>query len=131
MSVKETVADTGSGKEPVYSAASASTANQKDEPVEGTVGSAGIGQDKPDVTELTLTSRGKCWLRVSDPKGTVLYEGTLLKGETRHFSAGGSIVVNIGNMKDLQIEHNRKVLPFEDTKEPVIRTYGPSGKEQK
>ena len=78
----------------------------------------------PGLTALKLTSTGKCWLRVTDAKGAVLYEGTLLKGETREFSKEGKLTVNIGNLKDLQIEHNGKVLPSEETNEPVIRTYG-------
>ena len=79
-------------------------------------------------TELKITSTGKCWLRVTDQKGTVLFEGNLLKGESKIFTSNSSIVMRIGNLKDLQIEHNGKILPFEATDEAVTRTYLPAKK---
>jgi len=84
---------------------------------------------KNGVTSLNLTSTGKCWLRVSDSKNFILYEGTLMKGESRQFSDNGPLKVHIGNLKDLKIEHNGQALPAEATIEPVIRTYAPAGKE--
>ena len=77
------------------------------------------------VTELKVVSVGKCWLRVTDQKGTVLFEGNLLKGESKSFSSSSNIIMRIGNLKDLTIEHNGKVLPFEDTNEAVTRIYTP------
>ena len=77
-------------------------------------------------TYLKLTSTGKCWLRVTDQKGTVLFEGNLLKGESKSFSSNSDIVMRIGNLKELQIEHNGKVLPFEEPKEAVTRIYTPA-----
>jgi cytoskeletal protein RodZ len=77
------------------------------------------------VTELKVASNGKCWLRVTDRKGTVLFEGNLLKGESKSFSSSSDIIMRIGNLKDLTIEHNGKVLPFEETIEPVTRIYTP------
>lgn len=78
------------------------------------------------VTNLKLTSTGKCWLRVADQKGTVLFEGNLLKGESRIFTSSSEIVMRIGNLKELQIEHNGKVLPPEDPKDAVTRIYTPA-----
>ena len=77
------------------------------------------------VTELKIASKGRCWLRVTDQKGTVLFEGNLLKGESKIFSSSSDIVMRIGNLKDLTIEHNGKVLPFEETNEAVTRIYTP------
>ena len=77
------------------------------------------------VTELKVSSNGKCWLRVTDQKGTVLFEGNLLKGESKNFSSSSDITMRIGNLKDLTIEHNGQVLPFEETIEPVTRIYTP------
>ena len=76
-------------------------------------------------TELKVTSTGRCWLLVTDQKGTVLFKGNLLKGESKSFSSSSDIIMRIGNLKDLQIEHNGKVLPFEATIEPVTRIYTP------
>ena len=81
-------------------------------------------------TNLKLTSTGKCWLRVTDQKGTVLFEGNLLKGESKTFTSSSDIVMRIGNLKDLQVEYNGKVLPQEDPKEAVTRTYTPAGTAQ-
>ena len=77
------------------------------------------------VTNLKLTSTGKCWLRVTGQKGMVLFEGNLLKGESKTFTSSSDIVMRIGNLKDLQVEYNGKVLPQEDPKEAVTRTYTP------
>ena len=77
------------------------------------------------VTELKIASTGKCWLRVTDRKGAVLFEGNLLKGENKNFSSSSDIIMRIGNLKDLKIEHNGKVLPFEETNEAVTRIYTP------
>ena len=80
----------------------------------------------PGETGLKLTSAGKCWLRVTDQKGTVLFEGNLLKGESKTFISNSDIVMRIGNLKDLQVEYNGKLLPPEDPKEVVTRTYTPA-----
>lgn len=82
-------------------------------------------------TLLALTSTGNCWLRVQDATDKILYEGTLKKGEKQSFSSQGPLRVNIGNLKELMIEYNGKVLPHEETPEPVIRTYAPAGKDTK
>ena len=76
-------------------------------------------------TNLKITSTGKCWLRVIDEKGTVLFQGNLLKGESKSFSSKSNIIMRIGNLKDLQIEHNGKALPFEETNEAVTRIFTP------
>ena len=76
-------------------------------------------------TNLKITSTGKCWLRVTDEKGTVLFQGNLLKGESKSFSSKSNIITRIGNLKALQIEHNGKVLPFEETNEAVTRIFTP------
>lgn len=78
------------------------------------------------ITNLKVTSVGKCWLRVTDQKGTVLFEGNLLKGESKTFTSSSDIVMRIGNLKELQVEYNGKVLPQEDPKEAVTRTYTPA-----
>ena len=78
------------------------------------------------MTTLKLTSTGKCWLRVTSQKGMVLFEGNLLKGESKTFTSSSDIVMRIGNLKDLQVEYNGKVLPQEDPKEAVTRTYTPA-----
>ncbi|MBQ3365634.1 MAG: helix-turn-helix domain-containing protein [Acidaminococcaceae bacterium] len=78
------------------------------------------------ITKLKLTSAGKCWLRVTDQKGTVLFEGNLLKGESKTFTSSSDIVMRIGNLKELQVEYNGKLLPPEDPKEAVTRTYTPA-----
>jgi hypothetical protein len=78
------------------------------------------------ITTLKLTSTGKCWLRVTGQKGIVLFEGNLLKGESKTFTSSSDIVMRIGNLKDLQVEYNGKVLPQEDPKEAVTRTYTPA-----
>ena len=77
------------------------------------------------VTELKIASTGRCWLRVTDQTGTVLFEGNLLKGESKNFSSSSNIIMRIGNLKDLKIEHNGKLLPFEETNEAVTRIYTP------
>lgn len=82
-------------------------------------------QTKAGETHLKITSTGKCWMRVSDQKGTVLFQGNLLKGESRSFSSKSNIIMRIGNLKVLQIEHNGKVLPFESANEAVTRIYTP------
>ena len=79
-----------------------------------------------EVTNLKLTSTGKCWLRVTDKKGTVLFEGNLLKGESKSFTSSSEIIMRIGNLKALQVEHNGKILPPEDPLEPVTRIYTPA-----
>ncbi len=89
------------------------------------VSTANFGETKK-ITNLKLTSAGKCWLRVTDQKGTILFEGNLLKGESKTFTSSSSIVMRIGNLKDLQVEYNGKVLPQEDPKEAVTRTYTPA-----
>ena len=94
------------------------------------IGSSTTISDKKAVsgngsTGLKVASTGKCWLRVTDQKGTVLFEGNLLKGESKNFSSSSDIIMRIGNLKDLQIEHNGKALPFEATNEPVTRVYTP------
>lgn len=76
-------------------------------------------------TVLKVASTGKCWLRVTDQNGTVLFQGNLLKGESKSFSSRSNIIMRIGNLKDLQIEHNGTILPFEETKEAVTRIYTP------
>ena len=76
-------------------------------------------------TNLRITSTGRCWLRVTDQKGVVLFEGNLLKGERKMFTSHSSIVMRIGNLKELQIEYNGKLLPFEDSQEVVTRIYTP------
>ena len=83
------------------------------------------------MTALTLTSTGKCWLRVSEQNGSVLYEGNLLKGESREFSSKAAILVRFGNLKDMRIEYNGTLLPHEETREAVTRIYTPSGEETK
>ncbi len=87
---------------------------------------AASGETKKE-TSLKLTSAGKCWLRVTDQKGMVLFEGNLLKGESKTFTSSSDIVMRIGNLKDLQVEYNGKALPPEDPKEAVTRTYTPAG----
>lgn len=82
-------------------------------------------------TDLVLTSNGKCWLRVTEQNGKVLYEGNLLKGESRHFTSNATIMVRFGNLQDMTIEHNHIRLPREETMEPVTRVYAPAGKEPK
>ena len=77
-------------------------------------------------TELKITSTGKCWLRVTEQQGTVLFEGNLLKGESKSFTSNSNIIMRIGNLKDLQIEQNGTVLPYEETVEAVTRTYSPA-----
>ena len=76
-------------------------------------------------TNLKITSTGKCWLRVTDQKGTELFQGNLLKGESKSFSSKSNIIMRIGNLKDLQIEYNGMILPFEETNEAVSRIYTP------
>ena len=88
-----------------------------------TIGGSAVN---PGETSLKLTSDGKCWLRVTDQKGTVLFEGNLLKGESKTFISNSDIVMRIGNLKDLQVEYNGKRLPPEDPKEVVTRTYTPA-----
>ena len=78
------------------------------------------------ITKLNVASVGKCWLRVTDQKGTVLFEGNLLKGQSRNFTSDSNIIMRIGNLKDLRIEYNGKALPFEQTIEPVTRIYKPN-----
>ena len=73
--------------------------------------------------EIKVTSAGRCWLRVTDQKGTELFQGTLLQGESKSFSSNSNIIMRIGNLKDLQIEHNGNALPFEVANEPVTRIY--------
>ncbi|MDY6086376.1 MAG: DUF4115 domain-containing protein [Succiniclasticum sp.] len=80
---------------------------------------------------LKITSKGRCWVRVTNAENRVLYEGTLLEGQTQQFRDKSWLRVNIGNLQDLSIEHNGTVLPPEITNEPVIRTYGPAGKDMK
>ena len=75
------------------------------------------------ITKLKLTSVGKCWLRVTDQKGTVLFEGNLLKGDSKTFTSSSGIIMRIGNLKELQVEYNGKLLPPEDPLEAVTRTY--------
>ena len=77
------------------------------------------------ITNLKLTSTGKCWLRVTGQNGMILFEGNLLKGESKSFSSKSNIIMRIGNLKVLQIEHNGKVLPFESANEAVTRIYTP------
>ena len=89
--------------------------------------SAAVSGETKKETSLKLTSAGKCWLRVTDQKGTVLFEGNLLKGESKTFTSSSEIVMRIGNLKDLQVEYNGKALPPEDPKEAVTRTYTPAG----
>lgn len=84
-----------------------------------------LGETKR-ITKLKLTSAGRCWLRVTDQKGTVLFEGNLLKGESKTITSSSDIVMRIGNLKDLQVEYNGKLLPPEDPKEAVTRTYTPA-----
>ena len=92
---------------------------------------AGTAAPAAGETRLVLESTGRCWLRVQDDTGRILYEGTLKRGEKQHFAARGALRVNIGNLNDLTIEHNGRVLPYEKTREPVIRTYVPAGKDTK
>ena len=87
--------------------------------------SAAISGKTKEMTNLKITSVGKCWLRVTDQKGTVLFEGNLLKGESKTFTSSSDIVMRIGNLKDLQVEHNGKMLPQEDPREAVTRIYTP------
>ena len=82
------------------------------------------------MTNLKITSAGKCWLRVTDQKGTVLFEGNLLKGESKTFTSSSDIVMRIGNLKDLKVEYNGKLLPPEDPEEAVTRTYIPAETEK-
>ena len=82
------------------------------------------------MTNLKITSAGKCWLRVTDQKGTVLFEGNLLKGESKTFTSSSDIVMRIGNLKDLKVEYNGKLLPPEDPREAVTRTYIPAETEK-
>ena len=89
--------------------------------------SAAVSGETKKETSLKLTSAGKCWLRVTDQKGTVLFEGNLLKGESKTFTSNSDIVMRIGNLKDLQVQYNGKTLPPEDPKEAVTRTYTPAG----
>ena len=87
------------------------------------------GKEEPSITRetnLNITSTGRCWLRVTDQNGTVLFEGILLKGQSKTFTSNSNIIMRIGNLKDLQIEHNGKALPFEDTTEAVTRIYTPA-----
>ena len=88
--------------------------------------SAAAPEETEKITKLKLTSVGKCWLRVTDQKGTVLFEGNLLKGESKTFTSSSDIVMRIGNLKDLQVEYNGKLLPPEDPEEVVTRTYTPA-----
>lgn len=76
-------------------------------------------------TNLKITSTGKCWLRVTDQQGTVLFQGNLLKGQSKTFTSNSNIIMRIGNLKVLQIEHNGKALPFESANEAVTRVYTP------
>ena len=85
---------------------------------------------KPGETSLKLTSAGKCWLRVTDQRGTVLFEGNLLKGESKTFISNSDIVMRIGKLKDLKVEYNGKLLPPEDPEEAVTRTYIPAETEK-
>ena len=82
-------------------------------------------------TVLKITSRGRCWLRVTTQENRILFEGILRKGETKQFREKSLLRVNIGNLRDLSIEHNGVLLPPETTDEPVIRTYAPAGKDNK
>lgn len=83
--------------------------------------------EKPEIkkTDLKITSTGRCWVRVTEQTGKVLFEGNLMKGESKIFSGSSDIIMRIGNLKDLQIEHNGKVLPFETANEVVTRIYTP------
>lgn len=80
---------------------------------------------------LKITSKGRCWLRVTNAENRILYEGTLLEGQTQQFRDMSRLQVHIGNLQDLSIEHNGTVLPPETTNEPVIRIYAPAGKDTK
>ena len=92
--------------------------------------SAAAPGETEKITRLKLTSAGKCWLRVTDQKGTVLFEGNLLKGDSKTFTSSSDIVMRIGNLKDLQVEYNGKLLPPEDPEEVVTRTYTPAETEK-
>ena len=74
---------------------------------------------------LKVTSTGKCWLRVTDPKGTVLFQGNLMQGESKSFSSNSNIIMRIGDLKVLRIEHNGKALPVETANEAVTRVFTP------
>lgn len=89
------------------------------------VNSANTAVRDNGITNLKITSTGRCWLRVAEQKGEVLFEGILQKGETKTFFSRSSIVMRIGNLKELQIEYNGKLLPFEDTQGAVTRVYTP------
>lgn len=78
------------------------------------------------MTNLKITSKEKCWLRVTDQKGTVLFQGNILEGESKSFSSQSDIIMRIGNLKALQIEYNGKTLPYEATNEAVTRVYTPA-----
>ena len=92
--------------------------------------SAAAPGETEKITRLKLTSAGKCWLRVTDQKGTVLFEGNLLKGDSKTFTSSSDITMRIGNLKDLQVEYNGKLLPPEDPLEAVTRTYTPAETEK-
>ena len=59
-----------------------------------------------------------------------MFEGNLLKGESKTFTSSSDIVMRIGNLKDLKVEYNGKLLPPEDPEEAVTRTYIPAETEK-
>ncbi|HBX75564.1 MAG TPA: hypothetical protein DEG55_05430 [Acidaminococcaceae bacterium] len=129
QSEKDTAVEKPAGKTESTAAVPENTGNNEKKSIENNTGSTdSVTNTVPvkGVTRLNVASVGRCWLRVTDRKGTVLFEGNLLKGESKTFTSDSEIIMRIGNLKDLQIEHNGKRLPFEETYEAVTRIYKPN-----
>lgn len=78
---------------------------------------------------LELEAVGDCWTYVWEEGGRELYSGTLHKGDKKSFTSKKKIKATYGNIFDMRITYNGKLLPVEKPGQPVDRTYVPEGKE--
>lgn len=103
------IAPSGNGHSaaPAVSAKSAATATPKASP---TASPSPSPTPTPAETVVSLTAYSDCWLNVTLPNGTQVYQGTLLAGKTVTWKEKHKVNIVVGNPSGVRIKVNGKVV---------------------
>jgi cytoskeletal protein RodZ len=65
----------------------------------------------PTYTLVVQTTSGDCWVDARDPRGTSLFSGTLLSGQSQSIT-GGTFTLQLGNPAAVSLSIEGKPVPF-------------------
>lgn len=101
-------------------------------PLESSSTTSPAPEEQPEIVsdgtkvDLAITaSRGRSYLRVSDEKGQVLFDGQISQGEEKIYSSTSKLTLKVGNAGALDLKVNGKTVPSIGTSGQVVTvTYG-------